>query len=157
MIHYKRNTVRFTHGHTRQREGQRRRTPTYRSWESMWRRCTKPSSPDYKDYGARGITIDPRWRDFAVFLADLGERPVGMTLDRIDSDGNYEPGNCRWATLTQQLRNRSCVRLDMETVREIRLRYAAGGITQATLGAEYGVGRGYISRIVANKIWREEG
>lgn len=81
-------------------------TPTYHSWSNMIQRCTNPNTPKYEYYGGRGIEVCGQWREFAQFYADMGERPDGMTLDRIDSDGDYEPGNCRWATKTQQLANR---------------------------------------------------
>lgn len=81
-------------------------TPTYLSWAAMIARCTRPRHKKWSHYGGRGITICDRWRDFPNFLADMGERPAGHTLDRIDVDGNYEPGNCRWATPTQQRSNR---------------------------------------------------
>lgn len=68
-------------------------------------RCLNKKHEHYIDYGARGIRVCERWNKFANFLADMGERPEGKSLDRINNDGNYEPGNCRWATLTEQAWN----------------------------------------------------
>lgn len=82
------------------------KTRTHSSWVNMMTRCTNEKNEHFKYYGARGITVCEQWRTFAGFVADMGERPAGMTLDRIDNEGNYEPGNCRWATQTSQCRNR---------------------------------------------------
>jgi hypothetical protein len=71
----------------------------------MVQRCTNPNNIGFADYQGRGITMDERWMVFANFLADMGERPDGTSLDRIDNDGPYEPGNCRWATQSEQNRN----------------------------------------------------
>ncbi len=80
--------------------------PTHRSWDKMKQRCLNPNHHKYLSYGARGIKVCTRWMLYKNFLQDMGERPVGMTLDRIDVNGNYEPSNCRWATASQQMRNR---------------------------------------------------
>jgi hypothetical protein len=88
----------LTHGLTR--------TPAYRSWAQMKTRCENPNYKEFYYYGGRGIKICERWNSFENFLADMGSRPEGKTLDRINGNGNYEPGNCRWATPLEQSRNR---------------------------------------------------
>lgn len=81
-------------------------TPEYVTWRGMRSRCNNPKSKAYRYYGARGIKICTRWNRFGKFLLDMGSRPKGKTLDRINNDGDYEPGNCRWATNDEQRKNK---------------------------------------------------
>ncbi len=81
-------------------------TPTYKAWEGAKSRCHNRKCPQYLNYGARGIRFSSGWDKFEMFLADMGPKPSGHSLDRINNDGNYEPGNCRWVKPSVQIRNR---------------------------------------------------
>lgn len=94
-----RRRERKTHGHTQ--------TKTYKTWSCMFTRCYNERDKSFRFYGAKGVRVCERWKSFENFLADMGERPDGMTLDRIDSAKWYGPDNCRWATIADQQRNRS--------------------------------------------------
>lgn len=114
------------------------KSPERRAWDSMWTRCRNPRCKKFHAYGGRGIKVCDRWKEFPAFLADMGHRPSSKhSLDRINVNGNYEPGNCRWATVSQQAYNRRDNVYTVETVREIRRRMDQGE-SHLAIAAELG-------------------
>lgn len=104
--------------------------PLYGTWADMRKRCLSPKNPNWPDYGGRGIGICERWSSFHAFVADMGERPEGHTLDRRDNDGPYSPDNCRWATQGEQMRN---------TRRTVRVRMNGTDVRLADLAERHGI------------------
>lgn len=92
-----------THGHS----VGGKMSKTYSTWCDMHARCRNPNEDSYRWYGGKGISVCDRWNDFSLFLEDMGEKPFGMSIDRIDSKKNYDPSNCRWATFKDQANNTS--------------------------------------------------
>ena len=133
--------------------GKRHTTPEYRSWQMMRNRCNNPNTADYSYYGARGITVCPRWDIFENFLFDLGPKPdLTYTLERADVNKGYTPCNCYWATRKTQARNRNYVKLSLKKAHEIRRLYKEG-VKQVPLAKQFGVNQQTISLIVRNEAW----
>lgn len=131
------------------------RTRIYEVWCQMKGRCTNPNTSHYECYGGRGITICDRWiNSFENFYADMGDIPDGMSIDRIEVNGNYEPSNCRWASKPAQAQNTRATKLSMEKAREIR-RARAAGETFSSLAKRFGVSEGSIGFVLKNEQWRE--
>jgi hypothetical protein len=128
----------------------------------MLQRCSKPSRADWPRYGGRGITVCDRWRRFDNFLRDMGPCPADLVLERIDNNGNYEPGNCCWSTWQQQYANRRPnggeahpnAKLDIDEVLEIRELATECGLTHRHLAAIYRVSHANIGYIARGQAWR---
>lgn len=129
-------------------------TGTYKSWAEMFQRCQNPNNRMYADYGGRGISVCERWRSFEVFLEDMGTRPRGKSIDRINNDLGYMPGNCQWSTRTEQNRNRRSVKLSVPLAQEALGRYEHGE-TLTSIAKRFGVTRPTIAQLVAGGTWVE--
>lgn len=129
-------------------------TSTYTSWRSMRQRCNGTlGASSLPSYLGRGITVCERWQSFENFLADMGERPPGTSIDRIDNDGSYEPSNCRWATQAEQQRNRRSTQCTVALAAEIRTGIYAG-LPSAQVAAATGLGRSIVLAIRSGRSWR---
>ena len=125
----------------------------YRVWDSMVRRCHSKSHHAFKDYGARGIAVCDKWRKFDGFIEDMGLKPEGMTLERIDNSIGYFKENCKWATMTEQSRNRRTTKLDADKVADIK-KLIENGVSQNAIANQFAVSRSNIGHIAQGNIWR---
>ncbi len=141
---------RITHGHSLNYKP----SPTYRIWQSMIDRCENLQAKDYLYYGGRGIAVCDRWRDFESFLVDMGEKPDGLTLERVNNDHNYEPANCKWATRSEQSRNSRTTRLSPELVLEVHGRVEHGE-SMASVARRLGVSESCVAHARAGRTWKD--
>jgi hypothetical protein len=118
----------------------------------MISRCSNPNDDSYPQYGARGISVCERWLRFENFLADMGERPRGTSIDRIDGRKGYSPDNCRWATRSEQAQNTTRAKLTLEDAKDILSK--AGVVPARVLAERYGVRRWRIYQIWNGQAWR---
>ena len=125
-------------------------TPTYQSWSNMIRRCTNPDHPRWADWGGRGITVDPRWLSFENFLADMGEKPAGLTLERKDNDGPYCATNCCWDTHHAQRINRRGTQVTPELTSDI-VHLRGTGMTYAAIASELRVSKSTVGKILRSQ------
>lgn len=120
----------------------------------MITRCENVQHKFYARYGGRGVVVCDRWHTFELFLIDMGERPPGRSIDRFpDRDGNYEPGNCRWATQAQQIQNSTSAKLTMDLVQEIHGRFEHGE-SRKSIAARMGMSRSHVTGIIAGIFWK---
>ncbi len=138
----------FKHGSCRQGKV----TREFRKWSAARGRCYTTTDKKYPIYGGRGIKMCDRWRSFSAFLDDMGPCPAGLTLERIDVNGNYEPNNCRWATKTDQSRNKRTTRLSVQIAADIRLE-RQNGVRSRDLAIKHGVSVASICAIVRGAAW----
>lgn len=124
-------------------------------FDQMWSRCTNPNNTSYDRYGARGIAVCNEWRDFDRFCADMGDKPSPKhTLDRIDSNGGYEPNNCRWATKKQQSRNRTNT-IDQNTANAIKEFFRLGK-SNKEIAALMAIPYSKVQCVTSGKTWRDD-
>lgn len=144
--------VLIRHGH----KAGRKESATHYTWRAMKARCDQPKHQAYPYYGGRGITYEPRWTLFEHFLADMGLRPDGMTLDRKDTNGHYTADNCKWATKLEQMKNQRPKRASLEArhpERELRQMcwLVEMGYTKASVARMFGTTDTAIARLMRDR------
>lgn len=142
--------TKYRHGHALTKNANP--SPTYMVWCAMKSRCSNPTHHAWKNYGGRGIKVCTRWNDFKNFLSDMGEKPSNRSLDRRDNNGNYEPDNCRWATMMEQQLNKRTVKLTEDDARKIK--YGLKSISQASIARMFNVSSSTVWEILNEKIWK---
>jgi hypothetical protein len=132
-----------------------RGVPEYQVWAGMKARCNNVKHFGYKRYGGRGISVCERWsKSFLSFYNDMGPRPSSnYQIDRIDTNGNYEPSNCRWSSVKENNRNRRNTKLSRSLIEKIKTEYKPGIITHKELSVKYGVSKSHITAIINGKKW----
>lgn len=132
-------------------------TQLYHVWNGIKNRCLNPNNDNYKHYGGKGITICDEWLNFIPFRdwSLNNGYSEGLTIDRINNYLGYIPSNCRWATQEENHRNTTIMKLNMEKVKEIRIKYNSGYYTQKQLANEYTISIIHVHNIVNNKVWKD--
>jgi hypothetical protein len=127
----------------------------YYVWRQMFSRCYCPAHVSFHNYGGRGITVCKRWRSFANFLADMGDRPEGLQLDRINNCKGYSPKNCRWATTYEQYLNKRTHGWNKLTSKQARAIRVDPRRPYRVIAADYGVTRHMVGMIIRGDAWKE--
>lgn len=133
----------------------REQHPLYATWRNMLARCEDPKCPEYRYYGARGLTVCERWRDINNFISDMGERPAKFTLERVENAKGYSPENCVWADRYDQMRNRSIVRLNAAHRLQI-VRLSDGGNRDCRIARLLGIPRSLVNGLVRSRRQRPD-
>jgi hypothetical protein len=135
-----------------------RNSAEYSSWYAMKRRCYDKGQYRYVDYGGRGISVCDRWRkSFLAFYGDMGPLPFsGAQIDRINNDGNYELGNCRWVSSLENNRNRRSSKTTGKDIKEIRMLGMEGKLLHREIAKRFNLSRGYVSAVIAGKKYPDD-